>query len=1407
MPKVNVPEEIRKGLPHDISTLVDSAVQKFEQTPNLPGFRLKYVPNSNNQIICIRADKKARLLLGITRAASAPEVSSSSSGFLTTLGDDAVCVLLEVIADHDYDKAQFGEHRHVAKLLTQLTEHKRLYEASQAAMQKTHEPMVPEYQKLQLGSRSYVLDEQQASALHSMHFPALLTGSAGTGKSLLAIAQILQHLDRSDDGARALYLVPSELLKNKIKQDIAKAFSALTASRVDVLLLEEFFVKTAMVRTIDDFSNPEAFYTWLDAQKRRGLAPFSKERLYLECSNRASFISEEDYINSGEKQSSLSLDERKSLCMLFDAYIAELRARKKMDIRLNPPSPETVVLPYSIVVVDEAQCLGAASVWSLCKLFSPQTKWLENTSSNLLFIADVNQVSITGARTSAQVLKSYFAERLASYYLETTYRCPLAVVELAQQCLNLAHQIRGELEKGASRATLKAPATTAGQPVVRIANPHNQLELIEIDKIAQSHNTCLITDKPITTAGRILQQITLVFKPGVVVGLEMADVIIYEPFERNDMLGLLQLCQAPDEAKKNPSAYSPLLSKLLHLYTSITRKTQDEGHVFVLSKYIGEPRYKPVWRFLFPNLTESPTKKTKRSPKTSPDKKSPTSPDKKLSSVEQWLEIARGLAQGNHKEHIDKIFLDHVKTVMSYTDYCREIAFQPVETVAKKLAYEDVSSTKPQLKAKPVVSSQKFMPSLSDLEPKASQSQGYVLLESREKFEELLKYVRKNEKKVFLYLKEKFLSDPAFTFRWFLSKHALLVMDKLSPKSITTIFSKIFKAANLHDSCYPDQHGYNIFQLLLLTSEGRNFIIGRLSFFISDVPQVIASLLREFDCKSILGGGRFTENARMSFLEYLLGEDLVIGLAGHTLEDPDKVKSLLVPRRSQTPKTPIDYAFKHAQNDRTFLLQFFEKICEKIEPFKKEKPEWYACLLKHIFGKGDCKQADRGVLWRLYTSEFGVHLFLEIFVRNFSKDYKKYMDFQSLFAPQKSHISPLDGIPLIAIMLMRCSEGVREPNHAEVLVELFRETSYEFATTSAIRIYPDVPYLKHGLAGLMLGTLRDYKFLLEIFKALGPNITKAFLVLCPENFLVAENTIAEDVGRKNPSETIPLRRMALDKKDGHALLLHLHKVCPDFLIRTKPVDWFDPPFNASASQTRKPENYTQHVSVFSLLLHSNHGLQILYDYCRSIKDFSLLHAGLISETIFLVKGAEPMPPLRWLRDPQGSLLLKLLLKNKPQFITSLDLNDCEYEDISRLCGVLFSKEWFEYLVNMLDSQSNDTIHTLHRLGAQKLKQCSFYELFKTSLGADSAWFTKLIIDGDSNILSFSDALERLAPLALKDLETHIVNIRENIHPERRLVITGDDEDGPVLPVMSMFSQPRRVEEQGGEVVDLGTTPT
>lgn len=1415
MPKVIVPEEIRKGLPTTAHVSLTNALGKFEQDPSLSGFRLKYVPNSDNRIICIRADQKARLVLGILKVAPGSESSSSTTGFLTTLGDEAVCVLLQVILHHNYNKAKFGEPAHVNSLMLQLADYADQYEQAILNSAATQEKTVPEYQKLSLGTRSYVLDEKQADALHRMESPALLTGSAGTGKSLLAIAQLQNYVNRSGRSERALYLVPSDYLKNKIKSDLIQACGQDMAERVDVLRMEEFFIQSDLVAS-ELLLDKQAFYRWLAEHKKYTIEQYTPERLYLECSNRASFLSDEAYLGSGDKHSNFGLEDKQRLCVLYKAYLTYLNQQQKIDLGINPPTSGRPVQAYGMVVVDEAQCLGAGSLFALSQIFYPTHTAQDYEPTSLLFIADVNQVGITGARTAVQVLKCHFAERLISYHLDTSYRCPKAVIDVAQQCLNLAHQIRGELEKGASRATLKAPIAPIQQTMVRIANICNQVELKKIDDIASSHNTCLITSRDPDLLPAPLGQIALVLKPGTVVGLEMADVIIYEPFEREDMLGLLKLCENADAAKKNPTEFVLLLGKLLHLYTSLMRKTQDSGNVFVLSRFVGEPKYKSVWRFLFPGLVESPKKMAKKSPKTSPEKKSPVSPDKKQSSDRQWLATARDFAQQQDKDNVDRIYQRHLKSKMSYMDYCRVIDFQPQDSAAKKLSFSMSAETQPpsagsktkppMARATPVkpVVQKKFEPSLTHLQIRFCKNDGYILLKDKSHYEALVKFVAKNEKKVVSFLQEKFASDPNFTFHWFLSKQALVILDNLSPKTLMELFNKQFKAPKLYSRAYPDSNGFNIFQLLLLSSIGRKIILGRISFFIDNTVEVIQSLLQEFDTKTLLSYDSLPKDTmyteRLSFLEYLLGEECVVGPLGHMQRKP-KSLSFLVPEPSSIPSAAFGFPFEHTEVHTDFLQNFIRKVLDKVKLLKKEDGVWRARLLAHIFGKGSPERADSGVLWRLQCSDFGVHLLLNVFVGDL-EDYADYIDFPSLFEPQASRILAYDGAPPMALMLMRCIESKSASAYAEMMKKIFKNGAVPFFSPKLIRTYPNVPYLQYGLMGLMVSGLSNYPLFHSLFNIIGHNTTKAFLNLCPKDFWVMPNTMAQAIGRAGEPETIPLRRLALDEEYGHRLLLYLYTAAPDFLTVTKEENWFALPADLAQSKAFRRGKYN---TVFSLLLRSSAGLQVLVAYCRAAKDFSLLDSSLLSDVLVERAVNERQHSLMWIHEHAGRTLLRTLLEKKPEVIENLDLNDCRFETIVALFTALFAPERFAYLAELIISQQSVTITTLYQCGAARLATCSFFDLFGVKLDNECAWLRTLVEENNPKVVVFLEGLKNLAPQAANELEDFIVAIRGEIQLEKRIQITGDDEDGLVLSVVSMFATKSGFTEQGGEIQGMGAS--
>ncbi len=342
-------------------------------------------------------------------------------------------LILEVIKNHAYNKSRFLRGAQIIEenIVSPVPED----DSSQILKYiATNHPV-------HLLDKFIVFDPEQTEILH-YPLPLILIGSAGSGKTSVMLEKI-----KSITG-RILYISLSSYLVNNAKklyfahqyynedQDIDfLSFKELIETicipgkqEITRSVFQQWFMRTPKTKNIGD-----AYQLF---EEFAGVIAGNSSKLYL---------SKEDYLSLGIKQTIYLAQQRQEVYALFEEYLRFLQAENYYDPNILAYDYQGLITPqYDAVIIDEVQDFTSSQL-------SLAMKGLNNKHKFLLS-GDANQI-VHPNFFSWSSLKSYFYqdESLSTHsitrLLTKNYRNTPEVIELANRVLKLKNYRFGSIDQ------------------------------------------------------------------------------------------------------------------------------------------------------------------------------------------------------------------------------------------------------------------------------------------------------------------------------------------------------------------------------------------------------------------------------------------------------------------------------------------------------------------------------------------------------------------------------------------------------------------------------------------------------------------------------------------------------------------------------------------------------------------------------------------------------------------------------------------------------------------------------------------------------------------------------------------------------------------------------------------------
>ena len=428
-------------------------------------------------------------------------------------GDEVCALMLEVIANHDYDKSRF--------LRGAAIDESRVADIDAATAIGEAEPLRylhPERTAIHLLDKPISFDDTQ-EAIYRQPAPLIVVGSAGSGKTALTLEK-LKHAE-----GEVLYVTHSRFLAQGAR-DLYYANGFEHAAQEAVFLSYREFVESIRVP-----AGREA--TWRDfagwfARLRQAFREFDGHQVFEEirgvlAAGAGGILRREDYLALGVRQSIFAVEQRERLYELFDKYRAWLAEAKLYDLNLVAQEWQALAAPrYDFVVIDEVQDITTVQLALVLRTLKK--------AGHFLLCGDSNQIVHPNFFSWSQVRSLFWkdpkiAERQQLRVLSANFRNGLEATRVANQLLKIKHRRFGSIDRE-SNFLVQAVGGDTGQVALIADRDATKRELDQ--KIRQSTQFAVLVmrDEDKIEARRHFAT-PLLFSIHEAKGLEYENIVLY----------------------------------------------------------------------------------------------------------------------------------------------------------------------------------------------------------------------------------------------------------------------------------------------------------------------------------------------------------------------------------------------------------------------------------------------------------------------------------------------------------------------------------------------------------------------------------------------------------------------------------------------------------------------------------------------------------------------------------------------------------------------------------------------------------------------------------------------------------------------------------------------------------------
>ena len=440
-------------------------------------------------------------------------------------GDETVCLALEVIENHAYEKSRFlrGAAIDEAKIEREPV----LADAAAGGTVAESVPLRwlhPSRSEFEMLDRPIVFDDAQ-EAVRRLSAPVVVVGSAGSGKTAVTLAKL-----REAEG-RVLYVTHSAYLAQSARALYDAHGYENPAQEAEFLSYREL-VETLRVPAGREVSFP-AFRGWFERHRqaaRATLGDLDAHALFEEFrgvlgADASGPLALPAYLALGPRQSLLGAPAREAAYSLFERYRQWLAEAGLYDLNLVAHEWRALAQPvYDFVVIDEVQDLTNVQLALVLACLKKPGEFLLCGDSNQ--IVHPNFFSWAAVRTMFwHGLAGAAAERQALSVLQANFRNTRGVTRLANTLLKIKQARFGSIDRE-SNFLVQSASPMEGEVQLLPARDGALRELDLRTRASVRHAVVVLRDED-KPAARVHFRTPLVFSVYEAKGLEYPHVILY----------------------------------------------------------------------------------------------------------------------------------------------------------------------------------------------------------------------------------------------------------------------------------------------------------------------------------------------------------------------------------------------------------------------------------------------------------------------------------------------------------------------------------------------------------------------------------------------------------------------------------------------------------------------------------------------------------------------------------------------------------------------------------------------------------------------------------------------------------------------------------------------------------------
>lgn len=541
-------------------------------------------------------------------------------------------VLLEVIGNHEYSKSRFLRG-------ALLPEENEMFAISSVNDVKAEDIKQLNYvsesaQSIHILNKFISFDETQ-QAIFGLHPPLIIIGAAGSGKTVLMLEKLKQL-----SGNVAYISLSNYLVENARNMYYSHGYEN-ESSEVDFLSFQHYLESWQIPEGKE--INFRVFEQWFNrhAQHIKLNEPY---RVYEEFKGvltgsplHTAYLSREEYVSLGIKQSVFPAAQRDLVYSLFLKYLQWLKENNYYDTNLLAFEYLQLVKPrYDYVMIDEVQDITGIQL--KCIMQS-----LTNTG-HFILTGDSNQIVHPNFFSWAKI-KTYFyrhgTDNKEVRILQTNYRNSPQVVHLSNLLLKIKNARFGSIDK---ESNYLINTVSAQQGEVQLL-PDEEKVKTELNRSTQNstHYAVIVPDNHLKAEARRYFKTPLLFSIQEAKGLEYENVILLNfisanPEEFKEIINgvnasslqgdTLHYARPADKSDKDAEIYKFYINSL---YVAITRSVKN---IYLFEKYVTHPA-----------LGLLALKETKK----------PLQVAEQKSDKQEWLEEARRLDEQGKYEQAEQI--------------------------------------------------------------------------------------------------------------------------------------------------------------------------------------------------------------------------------------------------------------------------------------------------------------------------------------------------------------------------------------------------------------------------------------------------------------------------------------------------------------------------------------------------------------------------------------------------------------------------------------------------------------------------------------------------------------------------------------------------------------------------------